>query len=549
MNNIQEVIPMTNTTTGTRNIELDPSILGEAYLDGVQNIIGNISNLMDEEDERQKNMEHPYYIRQIFRDHPECWDENSGVALSQEQRNAAWSIANCKTRDIGDFTAEYCPKCGYSRLHYRSCGNRNCPNCQYASQLEWVANRKLEVVPGQPYYHLIFTCDHRLNILFAVNQKPLIALFFTCVSAAIIEFCKDPRYLGATPGIISVLHSWTQDLRHHWHLHCIVSGCGLTDDQRFVSILDVNRARHASRNSGNAKVTPTDDKGGEGSSDTFEGNDYFLPMKPLMNLVRNKFMDGLRKLWEERKLIIPESHPEWNDLTCWSEYCNDIASTKWVGKLVKAFHGQGKVDAIEYLARYVYRTAISNSRILSYDGKNVTFSVRDNDNPGETLTKVLPADEFIHRFLSHVLDKGISRVRYSGFLSNSQRAKNLRLIAALTQNASMLERWPSSDITNVCEGSAAELTTKSEADMSADELILKYFEKDICKCPNCQAQMIVWPPRMHGKPLGDSAVIPQCSPEKRQHIDALANRLKAQYAEGWKKIRELQKRVSTQITA
>ena len=477
----------------------------EAYwtaYDAFEAVAGDISSsidqLKDNEDARQKNMEHPYIIRTIFSDHPECWDNKKDARLRPEQERAAWCIANCKTRNMKGFTAGVCPSCGYKVLHYKSCGNRNCPSCQVPMQMQWIEERKKEVIPNQPYFHIILTCDHRLNPLFQYNQKALVGLYHNCASAAIIQLCRDPHYLGATPGIISVLHSWKQDLLPHWHLHCVVSGCGLTKDNKFVSILDSRKKQKADSADAESAAEKTeqdemedcvDDDEEEKDNNESEDSVYFLPMEALMNLFRNKFMDGLRKLWEKKELVIPESHSEWNDFVIWSDFCRSVSTTKWVGKLVKAFHGQGKTNAIEYLARYVFRTAISNSRIIAYDGKFVTFRVRDNDNPGQHKECKLSAEEFIRRVLSHVLESRVTRVRYSGFLNCARRKKSLRLIAKQLNNPQMLKYWPE------VPQKAQPADELEDDNVSTSEMITHFFLQDSCNCPNCKSPLILWPPR------------------------------------------------------
>ena len=461
----------------------------------INDVPASIEQLKDNEDIRQKNMNHPYIIRTIFSEHPECWDNKRGARLRPEQERAAWCIANCKTRNMNGFTAGVCPGCGYTMLHYKSCGNRNCPSCQLPMQLQWIEDRKKEVIPGQPYFHIILTFDHRLNPLFQYNQRVLVSLFHNCASSAIIEICRDPHYLGAVPGIISVLHSWTQELQPHWHLHCVVSGCGLTKENKFVSILDAGKRRKqdavsietASENQWDEIAEACVDDDDEKEDVEAGEHVYFLPMAALTNLFRNKFMDGLRDLWKKKELVIPESHSEWIDFVIWSDFCRSVSTTKWIVKLVKAFHGKGKTNAIEYLARYVFRTAISNSRITAYDGKFVTFRVRDNHNPGQHKECRLPVEEFIRRLLSHVLESRVTRVRYSGFLNCARRRKNLALIARLLNHPQMLKLW--SD-----ERSVNKLQDKPGKNSTA-EMMSCFFQQDICKCPHCKSPLILWPPR------------------------------------------------------
>ena len=523
---------------------IDPIICGQEYSDGTTFIMDHLPELMQEEDNRQANLKHPYVIRDIFKDHPECWSKDSGVSLRPEQYTAAWCIANCKTRGMNGFTASYCPKCGYKSLHYKSCCNRNCPSCQLPTQMQWVEDRKKEVIPDQPYYHIIFTSDHRLTPLFYANQKTLYGLYSQCASSAIIDLCNDPHYLGATPGIISVLHTWRQDLLPHVHLHCIVSGCGLTKDKKFVSLLDVHQNADTSDLSESCTIADSAllDDDDDSSNDAMANCPYFLPMEPLTNLFRNKFMDKLRDLWKEKKLVIPNSHPEWNDFAIWSEFCKDVSSVKWVGKIVNAFHGKGEVNAIDYLARYVFRTAISNNRITDYDGKNVTFRVRDNDHPGQHKDCKLSAEEFIRRYLFHVLDARVPRVRYAGFLSCNSRSKNLRLIAEQLQIPSMLEIWApkkaeeaSSDNCSASSKTSSWKTVK----LPIEQTMFKFYRIDVCQCPNCNSPLVMWPPKVR-RDLGFWR--PKLSPEKERIIKFKAARKRKIARETWAKIKASRER-------
>lgn len=529
-----------NTNMNTSVQIKDTVTAYEAFREIIKDIPSCIEQLKENEDARQKNMEHPYIIRTIFSDHPECWDNKHGASLSKEQEKAAWCIANCKTRNMNGFTAGVCPGCGYTVLHYKSCGNRNCPSCQLPMQMQWIEERKKEVIPGQPYFHIILTCDHRLNPLFQYNQKLLVGLYHSCASSAIIDLCRDPHYLGAVPGIISVLHSWKQDLLPHWHLHCVVSGCGLTDTNQFVSILDSRKPRRTGsvpeETQWNELAEACVDDDDEDEIQDAENTVYFLPMEALTNLFRNKFMDGLRKLWAKKELIIPESHPEWKDFIIWSDFCRSVSTTKWVGKLVKAFHGKGKTNAIEYLARYVFRTAISNSRITDYDGKHVTFRVRDNHNPGQHMECRLSAEEFIRRLLSHVLDSRVTRVRYSGFLNCARRRKNLCLIAKLLKHEQMLKFW--SDEPPQVQDS----DRRQDADekLSMSEMMASFFQKDICNCPHCKSPLILWPPRpLHETKSNPSVPKPVLPQQLEQAARYRAKILTEEGRKAWDKIMKM----------
>jgi hypothetical protein len=180
-----------------------------------------------------------YLIRQIFHDHRD--EIRSIPSLSDTQKSAALLISMCKTEELG-FNASLCPNCGI-QLHYASCNNRNCPCCQWPSQQGWIAQRENEVIPEIPYYHVILTVPHDLNPLIRLNEKLLLGKLFSCSSQAVIDLSKDRHFLGAVPGIVSVLHTWRQDLLPHYHVHMIVSGGGLNHLGQFISQNDPSRNR------------------------------------------------------------------------------------------------------------------------------------------------------------------------------------------------------------------------------------------------------------------------------------------------------------------
>lgn len=406
-----------------------------------------------EGEEPEEGPEKDYLIRKIFRDHLEDILKKSW--LTQEQRKAALSIASCKTESLG-FNATFCSGCGRLRLHYASCNNRNCPCCQYPSQQGWISQRENEVIPDIPYYHVILTVPHMLNDLIRMNPELLLGELFSCASRAVLDLCNDRRYLGAVPGIISVLHTWQQNLLPHYHIHMIVSGGGLDRFGHFVSVTDLRKKRKRRKHS-----KP-------------DGNDFFLPLPAMMNMFRGKMIDSVKLLWNAGKLIFPQSN--WfTDPNGWASFCDTLYTTKWVGKIVKTFNGNG--NAIDYLARYTYRTAISNSRILDYDGDKVSFSVTNRET-GEKKPCVLPAMEFIFRFLTHVLPKGFTRVRYAGFLTNSRKTRNLNEIHRQR---------------NLSEYVPSPLTRANKT-----ELFRTFFNVDISICKNCGCKLFHLP---RGRPL------------------------------------------------
>ena len=385
-----------------------------------------------------------YPIRQIFHDYREAI---LGMeSLSDTQRSAAHLIGICKTAKMG-LTASFCPNCGI-QLHYASCNNRNCPCCQWPSQQSWIMQRKNEVIPDIPYYHIVLTVPHDLNPLIRLNETRLMKALFTCSSQAVIDLAKDRHFLGAVPGIVSVLHTWRQDLLPHYHVHMIVSGGGLNSLGQFITQNDPSR---------NRRKQPKYDGG------------FFLPMGALTKLFRGKLMDAVKRLWKKNLLNLPRGNI-YTDPNGWAAFCDRLYETKWIGYIASTFNGRG--NAIEYLARYTFRTAISNSRIQDYDGKTVTFTVTDRKT-GEKKSVALPAMEFIRRFLSHILPKGFMRVRYFGFLSNARKTKNLRSI----HRQRHLPAYNPSPLTGA----------------SKRKLFLAVWNIDISICKYCGAHLIYFP--------------------------------------------------------
>lgn len=391
---------------------------------------------------------HNYPIRQIFRDHLSVVLQNPG--LPPEQKKAAWCIANCKTPEIG-FNAVYCPECKQLKLHYASCNNRNCPCCQYPSQQAWIEQRKNEVIPDVPYYHIILTVPHMLNDLISSNQNLLLGTLFQCSAQAVIEMCQNQKHLGAIPGIVSVLHTWQQTLQTHFHIHMIVSGGGINGLGQFISITE----KHGWRN----------------HAERQQDNMFFLPMPALTKLFRGKMMDSVKRLMAAHRLSIPAANQEqYLDPTLWNSFCNKLYDVDWVGKIVQTFNGNG--NAVDYLARYTFKTAISNGRIIRYDGTTVTIRITDRETR-EPKEVPIPAVEFVFRFLQHVLPSGFTRVRYSGFLANSCKTKCLSSI----HRQRKLKEYTPSPLTG-----ATKMT------------ILKVlFQKDFSCCPSCGAKFIHLP--------------------------------------------------------
>lgn len=356
-------------------------------------------------------------------------------SVTPEQESAAQCIMGCKTGQYG-FSKSVCPECGYEVLHYGSCGNRNCPCCQGTKPEEWVEARSSELIDGIPYFHVIMTVPHELNPLFLNNPKQMYSLLLQSTSLAVKEVSSRKENLGAAPGTVSVLHTWGQTLDLHPHVHMLIAGGGLSGRYKFSQC---------------------------------KNSHFFCPEEHLSGSFREHFLSGLKKLRSAKVLSFSGSASELRNSFAWEELLTKLYHIKWNVFVKETFNGNG--NAITYLSRYAYRTAISNSRILSVTDEGVTISWKDYRDEGKQKAMTLSGEEFIRRFLMHVLPKGFCRIRYGGYLSNASRKKNLAVIRFFTGAKARVNRL---------------------AGMTARQRIKELFNIDICKCPECSAQMNIW---------------------------------------------------------
>ena len=306
-----------------------------------------------------------------------------------------------------------CANCDFAEPSYNSCRNRHCPKCQALAQARWLAERRRRILPTH-YFHVVFTLPSELRQLARWNRKKLYGLLFRAASQTLLALGRDPKMLGAVLGVTAVLHTWTRDLRFHPHLHCIVTGGGLALDQdRWI----------ASR------------------------KNYLFPVKVLAKLFRAKLLDGLKHARRKGELALP---PRLLSASAFKALITKLFNKNWVVYAKKPFAGADQVFA--YLGRYTHRVAISNHRIINYDGLNVTIRTRGDDSV--TMT----AETFIARFVEHVLPRGFTKIRHFGLMAPSN--VNTRLVAArvalLKQQAHQstpipLEVLPASDWRTVLE--------------------------------------------------------------------------------------------------
>lgn len=380
-----------------------------------------------------------YMIQQVFN---YSWDAfSSSYALYPVQEKAAHAIMNCKSGALG-CSVSLCENCGHTEIHNNSCRNRSCPNCQAVLKEIWVDKRGAEVIRS-PYFHVVFTLPHELNSLVYCNQKLLYGLLHKCCAETLLELSRDKKYLGATPGIIQVLHTWNQELGYHVHMHCIISGGGLTKAHKL----------------------------------RLSGDKFFIPVRVLRDKFKGKFLSLLDGYYQGRKFIFSDSCETLRNSYSWKEFKNRLYEKDWCPFIKETFNGFG--NAIEYLGRYTHKIAISNSRILSVTENETTFTARGK-KPGDPKRIItLKNEEFIRRFLMHVLPSGFQKIRYYGFLNNRMKSRNLKLIFKLQGCQKFKRRY---------------------ADLSLAELLKAVWGCDIRICPECGCASMKHAGRIYAKP-------------------------------------------------
>ncbi len=347
----------------------------------------------------------------------EIWDlsydsfSSSGAFQSDVQKKASAAILACKTGSLG-YNISLCSDCGYTQIHNNSCRNRSCPNCQAVNKEIWVDKRRAEVIDA-PYFHVVFTLPHELNPLIYCNQKLLYGLLHQCSAQTLLELSADKKHLGATPGIIQVLHTWDQELNYHVHMHCIVSGGGLTIDRKIRK----------------------------------SASSFFIPVYVLRDKFKGKYLACLDGLFKRGDLNFSGSCEKLRNAFEWREFKNNLYNKDWCPYIKETFNRFG--NAIEYLGRYTNKIAIANSRILEITDTQTTFSARAKKPGGPRRKVTLENTEFIRRFLMHVLPSGFQKIRYYGFLNNRWKSRNLKLIFKLQNGQRFRRRYENMDMADI----------------------------------------------------------------------------------------------------
>ena len=350
-------------------------------------------------------------VAEIFRGHGPAWRRANAGHVSLGQLKVMSAIESCRTAALGGHVAR-CADCAYTTIAYNSCRNRHCPKCQGAAARGWLAEREAELLPV-PYFHVVFTLPAAIADIAYQNKAVIYDLLFKASAETLITIAADPKHLGARVGVTSVLHTWGSALTHHPHVHMIVPGGGISlDGSRWVSCRP----------------------------------GFFLPVRVLSRLFRRLFLERLTAAHQQ--LAFFGQHAPLANAQAFATYLAPLRKTEWIVYSKRPFGGPEAVLA--YLSRYTHRVAISNSRLISANAETVTFRWKDYRIKNGDRHKVmrLATDEFIRRFLIHVLPVGFHRIRHYGLLAAAGRkaivTKIRKLLGAETPSP---DEAPSAEIT------------------------------------------------------------------------------------------------------
>ena len=337
-------------------------------------------------------------VADIFRAHGPAWRQAQHAHLSLGQLKVMSAIEQCRSAALGGHILR-CEACAHSEIAYNSCRNRHCPKCQGNAARRWLEARQADLLPVD-YYHVVFTLPAPIAKIAYYNKAVIYSLLFELAAETLRTIAADPKHLGAQIGATLVLHTWGSALTHHPHVHGIVPGGGLSPDgERWVAC-----------------------KPG-----------FFLPVRVLSRLFRRRFLEELAKAHRAGQLQFFGEFTQLADATAFADWLAPMRKCEWVVYAKRPFAGPAAVLA--YLSRYTHRVAISNRRLVALDGRGVTFRWKDYRAKGRTRSKTmtLGADEFMRRFLLHVLPRGFHRIRHYGLIANAERRDNLEKARELLQ--------------------------------------------------------------------------------------------------------------------
>jgi hypothetical protein len=347
-------------------------------------------------------------VADVLRRYGEAYREQHAASLSTAQRRVMSAIELCRTAALGGHL-EQCDQCQHQRIAYDSCRNRHCPKCQSLARAQWIEDRQSELLDTQ-YFHVVFTLPEEIAAIAYQNKKVVYDILFRATSETLRTIAADPKHLGAELGFFAVLHTWGQNLMFHPHLHCVVPGGGLSPDgDRWLSCRP----------------------------------GFFLAVRVLSRLFRRLFLEQLQQAFDSAQLHFFSSLLQLHDPAAFAAYLDPLRDAEWVVYAKPPFAGPQQV--LDYVGRYTHRVAISNNRLLDIEDGQVQFRYKDYRNGSQQKVMPLSADEFIRRFLLHVLPDAFQRIRYYGFLSNRHREEKLERCRQLLGMASAHPTTPATE--------------------------------------------------------------------------------------------------------
>ncbi len=374
---------------------------------------------------------HPLEVADIFRTRGSVWRQANAGHISLDQLKVMSAIEHCRQAELGGHVLR-CESCEEIQIAYNSCRNRHCPKCQATAAKRWLLARKNELLPVE-YYHVVFTLPSQISDIAYQNKSSIYTCLFRAAAETLKTIAADPQHLGAQIGATMVLHTWGSALTHHPHIHCIVPGGGFSSGgQRWIACRP----------------------------------GFFLPVRVLSALFRRRFLEMLIDAHQGDQLQFFGKYTELAELTTFQSWIKPLRKLKWFVYAKRPFAGPEAV--LEYLSRYTHRVAIANSRLIKFDNNDVTFKYKDYRANGRYRQKVMPlaADEFIRRFLMHVLPGGFHRIRHYGIFANRQRADNISKVRELLD-------------------ADEPMTTNDDVENSNDEPVSTYI------CRTCSGPMVI----------------------------------------------------------
>ncbi len=333
-------------------------------------------------------------VADIFRQIAPAYRQDHADILNREQHRVMSAIERCRTAALGGHV-EQCDACGHQRIAFNSCRNRHCPKCQSLVRAQWLADRQADLISAE-YFHVVFTVPEAIAVIAYQNKAVVYDLLFRATAETLRTIAADPKHLGAEIGFIALLHTWGQNLQHHPHVHCVVPGGGLSaDGEHWISCRP----------------------------------GFFLPVRVLSRLFRRLFLEQLQQAFDAGELHFFNRLEALAAPAAFARHLAPARQTEWV-VYAKAPLG-GPQQVLDYLGRYTHRVAISNNRLIDFADGDVVFRWKDYRHESRSKIMHLAAQEFVRRFLLHVLPNGLQRIRHYGFLANRHRAAKLALYRAL----------------------------------------------------------------------------------------------------------------------